>query len=83
VETAEAMHEEALEKGQGSGAGEGEEGQEQEEEAEEFDAEAFRLAEIEKFDEEYPPVDIPEEVIDDIDNDYNVEDEEEEGQADD
>jgi len=31
---------------------------------------------VDKFDEEYPPIDIPEEVIEDIDNDFNVEIEE-------
>lgn len=45
---------------------------------EEFDVEAFKAAEIERFDEEYPPFEIPEEVLDDVDNDFNIEIEEEE-----
>ena len=40
----------------------------------EFDEEAFKLA----FDEENPPIEEPPEVIDDVDNDFNVEIEAEE-----
>lgn len=34
-----------------------------------FDAEEFYI----KFDEEHYPIDIPDEIIDDLDNDFNVE----------
>ena len=43
------------------------------EEVPSFDQDAFSKQETDKYDEEYPPVEIPEEVIDDIDNDYNIE----------
>lgn len=43
------------------------------------DPEPFAKEEAEReFDEENPPIAIPPEVIDDVDNDYNFEDEEEE-----
>lgn len=45
----------------------------EDEEDEEFDEEDF----IAKFDDENPAVEIPAEVIDDIDNDYNLESDEE------
>jgi hypothetical protein len=45
----------------------------EEEEAEQFDEEDF----VHQFDEENPPFEIREEIIDDIDNDYNFPDEEE------
>lgn len=49
---------------------------EQPDEVPSFDQDAFSKQETDKYDEEYPPVEIPDEVIDDIDNDYNIEDEE-------
>ena len=49
---------------------------EQPEEVPSFDQDAFSKQETDKYDEEYPPIEIPDEVVDDIDNDYNIEDEE-------
>ena len=40
----------------------------------EFDLEEFDA----KFNDENPPIDIPDEVVDDVDNDFNIEIEEEE-----
>lgn len=51
------------------------EGEANEEEADpEFDEEEFKL----RFDDENPPIEEPPEVIDDLDNDFNIEVEEEE-----
>lgn len=33
---------------------------------------------MERFDEEYPPYEIPDEILDDVDNDFNIEIEDEE-----
>jgi len=38
----------------------------------EFDVESFRDAEIEKFNGKNPAIEIPDEVQDDIDNDYDI-----------
>jgi hypothetical protein len=46
-----------------------EEGADEDDIVPEFDEEEFKM----KFDEDNLPVDIPEEVIDDIDNDFNIE----------
>lgn len=47
---------------------------EEEDDGPEFDVEEFDA----KFDDENPPIEIPPEVIDDVDNDFNIEIEEEE-----
>lgn len=53
------------------------EGAKEEEEADpEFDEEEFKI----KFDEENPPIEEPPEVIDDLDNDFNIEVEDEEAE---
>lgn len=49
----------------------------EDEEDEEFDEEDF----IAKFDDENPPVEIPPEVINDVDNDYNFESDDEQVDA--
>ena len=53
--------------GDGSDAGDGAE----DDEVAEFDEAEF----IAKYDEDNPAVDVPEEILDDVDNDYNIEDE--------
>lgn len=50
--------------------------QDDEEEDPEFEEENFLL----KFDDDNPPIEIPAEVIQDIDNDFNLEEEEEEAE---
>lgn len=73
LEAAIAAQEEAEAKAaEGEGSGE----DEQPDDVPSFDQDAFSKQETDKYDEEYPPIEIPEEIVDDIDNDYNIEDEE-------
>ena len=38
----------------------------------EFDVETFKVGEIEKFNNKSPAIEIPDEVQDDVDNDYDI-----------
>lgn len=68
-EAEQAAKEAAEGEGEGEGEGEKEGEQEEEEKLPEFDEKEF----VEDFDEENPPIVVPPEVIDDIDNDWEVE----------
>ena len=45
-----------------------EDGDDKRSEAPEFDAEGW----YQQFDDEFPPIEIPDEVVEDVDNDFNI-----------
>ena len=45
----------------------------------EFNVDEFKETEAEKYNQKYPEIEIPDEVEDDIDNDYDIRDNESEG----
>lgn len=73
-EFTEAVAEQKAQKAQQKGS---DEEDEEPEEDPEFEEENFLL----KFDDENPPIEIPPEVVEDVDNDFNLEEEEDQGEG--